>query len=229
MRFSVQINDLPHSVSVRFSIIMSKIFVYIENDFDYDIESIRNIISSAISNIIHYIGYRSVHGHSYELDSITDIKNGNTIVFGVQGFVFDAPTKWDGLCAFKAARPGESIAIDLRIVADPAMSRALLELRNAIRNPDFTALHCRLAIEAIRNGFAESETAGWALLREKLRIEKDTINSFKSAADHQRHGRNVPQSWNDRQSAMQIAWEIVHRYERYMLAGNEKPLDLPAL
>jgi len=133
-------------------------------------------------------------------------------VFGTEGYVFSDVAEFGDRLTFNQ-QPFGGWQLDPAIVFDRAISRATFELRNSIRYPDFTALHRRLAIEAIRNGFdPNDENAGWQALRTNLNLERATIQSFKDAADEQRHGKNVPQTWEQRRHAMQIAWEIVHRY-----------------
>jgi hypothetical protein len=114
---------------------------------------------------------------------------------------------------------------------DPVVSRAAFELRNTIRYPDLTAMHCKLAIEAIRNGFCDDfketgwEKGAWQKMRDALNLSEDSLTSFNDIANEQRHGRNRRQTWEHRRACMQIAWETLHRFLEYLSNGKTKLPD----
>lgn len=208
------------------NIIKSKIFIYVDAPDEVPIPEIRNVIYSALGDLVNFAGFQLVIGISYELDSITNVDNKSTTVFGAEGFVFDDLTEFDSRITFRSGQFGAPTPISVPLLSNRAIARATFELRCSIRYPDFTALHCRLAIEAIRNAFNhENEAGGWKLLRDNLKINRATIESFKDVATTQRHGRNTYQTWVERRRCMQIAWEIVHRYTIYVSSTPPKALD----
>lgn len=212
------------------SIIKSKIFIHVNSDGDIHSPDIRNMMFTTIGDIVNYAGFQTVLGISYELDLITDIEKKSTYVFGVEGFVFDNTGEFGDRLTFSHAQLPGQIPINPKLLTDKSFSRATFELRNSIRYPDFTALHCRLAIEAIRNAFnADDESEGWKDLRENLKIKRETIESFKQVAADQRHGKNTFQSWAQRRHCMQIGWEIVFRYTMYRDNDPPSPLRIPEL
>ena len=183
---------------------------------------------TSIGNIVNYAGFLHVLGISYELDSITDIEKKSTYVYSVEGFVFENTDEFGDRLTFSQTQLGGQVPLNQKLLVDSAFSRATFELRNSIRYPDFTALHCRLAIEGIRNAFnADDESQGWKELRENLKIKRETIESFKEVATDQRHGKNTFQSWAQRRHCMQIAWEIVFRYTKYRDGDPPCPLNAP--
>jgi hypothetical protein len=191
----------------------------VEDGTEIDIPTLRNQLMTLVAQFVNLAGFYYVLGISYELDSITNIETGESQVFGVEGHVFDDTTEFKGQLTFSSVPPGAPLAVGPEELQDQAVSRATFELRNAIRYPDYTELHCKLAIEAIKNAFGQ-EKHGWASMRSSLNLETGTLNLFKSASDDQRHGRTLPQSWPQRKQAMQVAWEVVNRYLRWKAQGE---------
>jgi hypothetical protein len=216
---------------VRIQLITSKIFVHVDTKtHDIPIPDIRNMIQTTVGDLANLVGFHLVMGASYELDSITNIDDQATTVFGTEGFVFNSLEEFGDRITFKPGHFGAPLAVTPDLISNRAFSRATFELRCSIRYPDYTALHCRLAIEAVRNAFdADDETIGWQRLRENLRVRRETIELFKDAAAAQRHGKAIYQTWAQRRQCMQIAWEIVHRFAEYMKANPPARLKTPEL
>jgi hypothetical protein len=200
----------------------SKLFVHVQAPESVEVPSLRNALFGVVGNIVNYAGFYEVLGISYELDSITDLSSKETTVFGVEGYVFEGQNNIDSSFTFFADAYHKGLPVSSNLLTNKFFSRATFELRNAIRYPDFTALHCRLAIEAIRNYFDEEEVKAWVLLRDALKVQRSTLDEFKDAANNQRHGRNQPQTWAERQRSMQIAWEVTYRFTR--LINNDPTL-----
>lgn len=217
-------------LSIVAYVIKSKIFIHVHSDQEESYATIRNIMFTIVGDVVNYAGFQHVLGISYELDSITDVEKQSTYVFGVEGFVFENTDEFGNRITFTQNKYGSPLTVNVALLTDPAISRATFELRNSIRYPDFTALHCRLAIEAVRNAFdAEDESKGWKALRENLNVNRETIESFKEIATNQRHGKNEHQTWEQRQHCMQIAWEVVYRYTKYRESDPPKTLSVPEL
>lgn len=211
-------------------IIRSKIFIHVHSHIAIEYADIKNMMFTTIGDIVNWAGFQYVCGISYELDSITDVVTQSTYVFGVEGFVFDNIAEFGDRLTFTQEQCGSLVPLNPKLLTDRAVSRATFELRNSIRYPDFTALHCRLAIEAIRNAFnADDENQGWKDLRENLKIKRDTIESFKAVATDQRHGKNIFQTWAQRRHCMQIAWETVFRYTKYRDCDPPSAFTAPEL
>lgn len=196
----------------KIEIIKARIYVHVTAPSTLSIPELRNILISIVGDVVNLVGFEFVWGITFEIDSITELERPATQVFGVEGYAFDTATSLSSKIKFRKRDLGVA-ELDIRLLGNRAVSRANFELRNSIRYPDYTALHCRFAIEAVRNHFnAANEPLGWQLLRRNLLVGRETLDLFKPAADEQRHGRNVPQSWEDRQMAMQISWEVCHRF-----------------
>ena len=224
-KISYLVHYIGGPVGIDLQVLKSKIFVYIESDEPIYMFDLRNIIFTQVGDLINYIGFRYVLGLAYEIDSITDIEEKTTHVFGVEGFVFEPEPPQEAGHTFKKNNYGPA-TLDMRIASNPSVARATFELRNSIRYPDYTALHCYLAIEAIRNYFqAENENESWEELRKNLNVAKSVIMRTKDTADLQRHGRNKPQNWSERQTAMQTSWELLHRFVYFLQQEQQVQLD----
>lgn len=214
-------------IECRVEIIKSRIFIHLDTSGDINIPDLRNALFTLIGDVVNMAGFMFVLGISYEIDSITSIDEHWTQVFGTEGHAFHDVSEFGQRLTFRQS-PYGATEMQLSLFGIPAVSRANFELRNSIRYPDYTALHCRLAIEAIRNHFdADDERRGWQVLRDTLNVNRDTIELFKDAATLQRHGQTVPQTWEQRRQAMQIAWEICHRFFVWLVLDPQMPLTEP--
>lgn len=214
----------PQEASCSLQIIRSKIFINIKSDGPLDVPSVRNALFGVVGDVVNQIGFRLVIAVSCELESISCIEERWTEVFSTEGFVFGEPSDFENKITFKPQPFGE-LEMNVDQLHSLAITRAFLELRNAIRYPDFTALHCRLAMEAMRNHFGDRKDQAWRAMRGALHLQRVTIDSFKIAADCQRHGRNLPQSWEQRRDAMKISWEVCHRFLVWLGTDGDQPLD----
>jgi hypothetical protein len=219
-------------VKIIAEIIRSKIFVHVDAPVEVGIFDIRNLVFTIVGDMVNYAGFKHVLGLSYEIDSITNLTEQTSVVFGTEGFIFDDTSEFGNRLTFTSSKFG--VPNELKVssyLTNEAISRATFELRNSIRYPDFTALHCRLAIEAIRNSFdADDENNAWRSMREALNVSRATIESFQEIATLQRHGKHVPQTWPQRRHCMQIAWEVCSRFMGYSVQEPRKPLtDYPEL
>jgi hypothetical protein len=219
-------------IKMTAEIIKSKIFVHVDAPAEASIWNIRNLVLTVVGDMVNYVGFKQVLGIAYEIDSITNLTEKSSSVFGTEGFVFHDKSEFGDRLTFTSDKLGPPHELKSpTFLTNAAVARATFELRNSIRYPDFTALHCRLAIEAIRNAFdAADEKKAWYSMRETLKISRTTIESFQEIATLQRHGRNIPQTWPQRRHCMQIAWEVCSRFVVYLEREPSAPLvDYPEL
>jgi len=213
----------------KLTIQRSKIHILVESEGEIDVADLRNYSFSLLGNIVNFAGFKNAFGLSYDIDSITIIDLFASHILSVEGFVFaqsdnEMPNRISSLEALG------DLPFDMdQILNDGHLTRATFELRNAIRYPDFTAHHCKLAIEAIRNAFGEVESRAWEEMRACLSLSKETLQHHDDVAGKMRHGHLIPQTWLERQHAMQIAWEVCYRYvlfKRGRLVSSEKAWPL---
>lgn len=217
--------DQIGSANIDLSIIRSKLICHYTSEFHREIYDIRNPILRVSNDVVNYVGFLNNYGMSVFIESIFNIESKETVVFGAEGYAYSEQSKVIQNADFI---PNTAIEnnINLANLTDPYFCRALQEIRNSIAYPDFTALHSKLAVDAIQNAFQGNDPERWEALRQNLKLTKTRLNMFKAIADDQRHGRNRPQSWEERRDAMQIASEVVHRYSLWKLNGMT-PISLP--
>lgn len=182
-------------------------------DFEQDCDNIYNIVSvarSVAAPIANYIAFTQTASYHLSFDMIIDVKNQRHHPIPVAEPFFMGEVEPPH--TFFKREEHADIMVPLSVF-DPVMQRALDDLSNALRYPGFSQMYCRLAIETIRTAFdPQSEANAWALLRDRLCIQRETIDSFWKLAADQRHGRWVNHSWDERRSCLRITWEIVNRY-----------------
>ena len=223
-RLKVKITDSFGLAEIDLSIVRSRIICFYQSKFERDIFNIRNSVLRGLTDIINYVGFLKHYSMNVFIESITNLKSYDSFVFGVEGYSFsDAKSIPSGL----NFRPNVDIEskINPLLLSDPYFCRAIQEIRNSIAYPDYTALHSKLAIDAVQSAFEGNDSAKWEKLKASLKVTKARLNSFKDIADDQRHGKNRPQTWEQRRDTMQVATEVVHRYSIYK-ANSNSPVSL---
>jgi hypothetical protein len=203
----------------KLTIQRSKIHILLDAEAEITIPDLRNYVFSILGSIVNFVGFRKTYGLSYDIDSITILAPFSSHVLSVEGFVFaESNDLLPNRISSQSALSDLSLDIT-QILNDNHLSRATFELRNAIKYPDFTAHHCKLAIEAIRNAFGDAESQAWEEMRSCLLLSKEILQLYNGVAGKMRHGHLIPQTWQERQRAMQIAWEVCYRYVLFRQQG----------
>lgn len=236
--------NLPEGQEVKAKIGLSNPFINVvcETSESVSIPSLRNAVQALADHIAATIGFISVTSPFAEIHTLIDLQNYASINFKNGENLFDDRIENNKSITFSFS--GKNKSLDLYIIlGDKFLQRAIYELRQAIRQFDFTAMHCRLAIESIRNSFfapnldlapgteatKTAEKAAWKNMATQLRVSREAGEIGKKAAFDQRHGRNLPQTWEQRKQVMKISWEIVWRYYLYLEMGSLPPEDFPVL
>jgi hypothetical protein len=205
-------------IQIEISISHSRIAAIVRAPSTLDVPTIKNNVQTFVGRVVYVAGFLQDQGLDFHIESysVGDDPTEHTLDF--TGYVFlDRPED----PRFTFPQPGTHVALHPDTIFNTHFGRATHELRNSIRYPDHTAMHARAALEATRNAFpGSSENQQWAAMRVALAVSEATLRSFSEAATAQRHGRNIPQSWPQRQMAMQIAWEVVWRFAQYMQNGQ---------
>ena len=102
------------SLQIRISIIKSKIFAHIESEQGVSYPDIRNLLLTIVGNLINFGGFHLVCGISYELESITNVDDRLTFVFGAEGHVFDNRNEFGERLTFAQGQFGESLSISVK-------------------------------------------------------------------------------------------------------------------
>lgn len=179
-----------------------------------DLLTLKNTVEDIVRTASDALGYVTGRGYDIEITSVSS-DSGDHQAFGIES---------GAIAASAGERPVDpAAALELALTSNH-LSRALEELREAIRSPARTAAHCFSAIEALRQSFAEasdeSTSPSWLRLRESLRVERGYIAKLEEAAQAQRHGDIRFMSDKERADAMLRAWRIVDRFCIYLREGK---------
>lgn len=185
-----------------------------END---DLLTLKNYVRDAVMLAVDMLNYLWGQGNDVEITSVVK-PNGERVYFnpGIQE-LYEAQLE----------RPLMLEQLWQVVLKSQNLSRALENLREAIRSSRDTGFFCYRAVESIRQHFWKEEDGkeskkSWERLRRTLCIDKSWIDALKPFADDQRHGRLPYMSAEDRVSAMQHAWKVVDRFCVYLHRGSSQ-------
>jgi hypothetical protein len=208
-KFGFKHSDLSGSGTASAEFSQISVHLNFEQDCEnrYEIMSVARSVTAPIAN---YIAFTQTASYHLSFDLIVDVDNQRHYPVPVTEPLFaeevEAPNTF-----FKRKEHADTL-VPLSVF-DPVLQRSLDDLANALRYPGLSPMYCRLAIETLRTSFdPQSEANGWKLLRERLNIKRETIDSFWKLAADQRHGRLIDHSWDDRRACLRATWEIVNRY-----------------
>ena len=134
-------------------------------------------------------------------------------------------TRETGL-SFDAHGDKSNIVIPWAAGATPELPTALHDLTAAVRYPRRTFEYCRMAVEVIRRHFDPANVrdhrsrhpAGEAEMCAALRVTRKSLQTLDAVAARSRHGELAFSiSWEMRKRALELAWELVARFENYLL------------
>jgi len=124
--------------------------------------------------------------------------------------------------------PGE-VPFDIPFAsANNALMTALHDLGQALRFPRRTMEYCRMSVEAIRFHFDLPEEKKWRtrwLGGEKamcaaLRVDRSLLRWLEREAAPGRHGEPLYNDWQTRSAALQLSWEMVFRFRKFLDGEN---------
>src|SRR5688572_13972089 len=105
INFDLQVFDFTTtragiSLSGRLRVIRSKIFIHVSAPDEANTPEIRNMLLTVMADVVNYAGFYLVCGISWELESITDVDDRSTFVFGVEGYAFSDRTEFGDRLTF---------------------------------------------------------------------------------------------------------------------------------
>jgi hypothetical protein len=176
------------------------------------VAELRNTVARLIRRHLDCIGFNRATG--YELDLYSVLPEGE-----------QAQTLGVAVGELFAEAQAAIASADLYAIAvrSEELTRALEELRKAIREPHDTAFHCYRAIEALRAAFARpdlNEGEIWAAFRGALRVDRASLIALGERSKRERHGALLAVTTDYRISAMRLARAVVLRYVAYVREGN---------
>lgn len=180
-----------------------------------NINYLRNIIKSAVSLRVHYLGFTLGCGYDVEIDRVL-YPNGEVIVFGV-----DFPALQE---KFKNKNLHELGVRNMAFKhASPYIGLILSDFNTALVDPISLPFYCYRCIEAIMQSFKVdcTKSEAWKLMREKLHIERETINSIKDHGDLIRHAIRSSRTEQQNVEIVTKTWEIIFKFLQF-LKNKEK-------
>jgi hypothetical protein len=194
---------------------------------DASVFEIAEIVRTAAAFPVDYIAFQNRAAYITVLDLCTNDQTGATFPIPVYEPIFESQEV--GLC-FDTKSDKSNIAIPWEAAKIVEFSTALRDLTQAIEYPRRTFEYCRMAIEVIRRHFDPADVkdhrrrqlAGEKAMCKTLKITRESLISLDSVAARSRHGDLiVAMNWEQRKRAMELAWELVARFEAH-LHGKSK-------
>ncbi len=188
----------------------------------YPLVEIRSIIDSSVDELVSIYAFLQQKTYYYVGEAAFSMDLDAYTVEDNQNYAFSEENRLEN-SVFPNGE--QEYPLKLEIINNKFFTRAAYELRQSDRQRDYTALHCKMAIESVRNYFqGKKDAQRWHAMRTALNLTEDTLKSIDPIANNQRHGKNQFQSWENRKKQMQIGWEVVWRFYR-LLEQELKILD----
>jgi hypothetical protein len=121
--------------------------------------------------------------------------------------------------------PGQ---LPLNYISSGRMRWVLRDLANALQ-PDMTTINCARAMEGIRNEIAPpelKEKPAWALMREKLQIDRPYLKSITDSSKDHRHANFVTMELSEMIVILRRSWTVMDRYFHFFKRGGSDALPL---
>lgn len=188
----------------------------------FGIRDLQNTVAWSLASILNLIGFYQGTAISHKLEEMQCVDT---------GVVYDFNSRALPDTAFRCSETFRPIVGDVeldlaKLLHVQELSVATHHLRCAVVYTHFTAAHCRMALEALKNYFnPKPKQDGWKNLEKALRISPSTIAKFRVDAHDLRHSKMKLQSWEQRELALRTAWEVCHRFVRWKILGGNDPLD----
>lgn len=202
---------------------------------DATVFEMADIVRTAAAFPVDYIAFQNRAGYSMVLDLCINDSTAVMIPIPVYEPIFEHPQ--EGSC-FDAASDKSEIPMPWREADVVEFPTALHDLTQAIEYPRRTFEYCRMAIEVIRRYFdpknvkdhRKRQSGGEDALCAALKVTRESLTSLDAVAARSRHGDLVVAiNWEQRKRAMELAWEVVARFEAYLQGRPNdawKPLDV---
>lgn len=215
--FRVEIQFSTGPVEVRFVIQYSQVSCLVTScPNEIDIETLKIAVLGLIQSAVDAVGYGRNCGYTVEIISCLDCK-GTQRVFSVQlGTTEEKHEERQDTAGYL------SLAID-----NPAVRRAMGDIREAVLAPQDTAFFAYRSMEAVRTHFGESfesedREVAWKRMREALNVSEAWIKRTADLAWPARHGGSRQLSGVQRSQCTEDARELVWRLIKLIVSGKER-------
>jgi len=199
---------------------------------DTSIFEIAEMVEGAATFPVDYIAFRNRAAYVTILDQCINIQTGVSSLIPVYEPLFEPADV--GLC-FDVQADRSMIFMPWKEASVFEFPTALHDLAQAIEYPRRTFEYCRMAVEVIRRHFDPPEikdhkrrqSAGELSMCAALKVTRDAITSLDAVAARSRHGDLVfSMNWERRKRAMELAWELVARFECHLQGKSNEQMKL---
>lgn len=207
------------TVIVSFTLLRSYILSNVESVKDLNVYQISDIVESAIRPFVDRIAFFNKCYYNIVLDTIVNLDTRRVDLIPVSEPFLSKDV--DGFL-FKKFKP--PFGID-GAVSNAQFCTALHDLSQAVRFSQRTFEYCQMALEAIRHDFEDKKEKNWkkrkrnglSLMEKKLKISDCCHKFVEKYAAPARHGKPIEDySWELRQKALTIGWEVTYRFQLYL-------------
>lgn len=200
--------------TVRISILLNQIAVWIDTKKVWEVHDLRNIVKAVVSHELEVVGFIMGRTYDVEIRRVMNPELDVDYVFGVEiPCIADRNKAVDLLARITEIRAKSDGTLGV------FLHRCFADLASAMKNADDTGFYCYRAIESLRQHCIEKfgldpkkKDEQWEKLRELSGAPEETLREIKNAADASRHGEVVKITSDERQRLFLITWEVVDGY-----------------
>jgi len=200
--------------TVRISIVLNQIAVWVETRIVWDVHDLRNVVKAVVSHELEVVGYIKGLAYDVEIRRVLNPEHEVDYVFGVE-----IPCISDRNKDIDLATRATEIRNKTNGSDGVFLHRCFADLVSAMKNADDTGFYCYRAIESLRQHCIErfgldpaKKDEQWAKVRELSGCTEEILREVKAAADATRHGEVVKVTSEQRQRLFLITWDVVDGY-----------------
>jgi len=207
--------------TLKIEISVSQITAHLSTEReDIDLFTWKNSLQPRIEVLVDSFGFLVGCGYEVEIIKAYDVKAKKDHVYGVNIETLPSCTSKEELLKKYAL-----LSSLFKGMEGGYLQRCLADLRQAIRNPFDSSLHCFRAVESIRQIYCyrnsidpeKQRPKSWQILREDLGVDESLIqNNIQRYAKVIRHGGLSQFTQEERTQMLGTTWDIMHKYiEKY--------------
>ncbi len=220
-KLSVDLNIGQIEIEIGCSVVSA----ILSTESSTDIVTLKNGVTDFVAGIIDALGYVNGCGYFVEIKHAAYMETSECVTFGVNFPIFNEryPKKeWD-------ERVNNIVSL-MTGQRGLYLSRALADIREAIRSAKDTAFFVFRAIETLKQYFGHKfgisdDGEKWLKMTQEIGGDKRETEFIRSFSDDNRHGVPVALTANERLKLLKTASRIIDRFIEYELTNQSlKPI-----
>jgi len=196
------------------SIVLSKIAVWVESEYQWDIFDLRNLVKNLVQSQLNMLGFLKGYSYDIEITRVINRQREINYVYGIEIPCLEERGKSinlnDEMEKLRDRHHGPNGIL---------VTRCLNDLSSAMKHADDTGFYCYRAIESLRHHCATvsgltsaDKKIQWMKFREVAECDEETLRFIKTAADPLRHGTVSAITSDERAELFMKTWDIVGSY-----------------